>query len=134
MTPDRDVLIVTAFPNLYRDRYSTDRSTGMRLGFECDDGWFELIRNLSAPLEAIIADMSPAERPDYRALQVKEKFGGLRFYMTLSTPKMDVLIADAERRSFTVCEICGKPGKTVVVRGWAKTVCAAHAAEGKSSR
>lgn len=52
-----------------------------------------------------------------RALQVKEKFGTLRFYMTHQTEEMDAIITEAERKSSVTCEECGKPGK-VIGGGW----------------
>lgn len=48
---------------------------------------------------------------DRRLAQVKEKLGGLRFYVGRSTPSIAAAIARAERRSFQVCERCGRPGR-----------------------
>jgi hypothetical protein len=50
-----------------------------------------------------------------RAMQVKEKFGTLRFYMT-HYPKGEAeewfaAIREAEEKSGKTCEICGKPGE-----------------------
>ena len=53
--------------------------TCMSWGFECMDGWFLLLRNLSLGLEALILAMPEEERKPFRAAQVKEKFGTLRF-------------------------------------------------------
>jgi ribosomal protein L37AE/L43A len=60
--------------------------------------------------------------PHPQACQVKSKFGGLRFYMTHSTDKMEDLIRKAERRSETICEKCGQPGK-MRDGGWIWTLC-----------
>ena len=46
-----------------------------------------------------------------RASQVKEKFGGLRFYMTTGSREIRDLIGKAEKLSFQTCEECGEPGK-----------------------
>ena len=57
--------------------------------------------------------------PDGSTLeQVKEKYGGLRFY---ATPDV-VGIAEVEERSLSVCEDCGAPG---ILRegGWIRTMC-----------
>ena len=67
--------------------------------------------------------------------QVKEKFGGLRFYYD----RPDDQIADepdkwrqfvervrqAEKDSKFICEVCGKPGE-LDTRGWWKTLCPEH--------
>jgi hypothetical protein len=60
--------------------------------------------------------------PHPRASQVKSKFGGLRFYMTYSTDKMEDLIREAERKSETICELCGEPGEPRG-GGWIETLC-----------
>jgi hypothetical protein len=56
------------------------------------------------------------------ASQVKEKYGGLRFYMTIQSDEMSDLIHEAEKKSIKTCENCGKPGK---IRGkeWVFTRC-----------
>jgi hypothetical protein len=58
-----------------------------------------------------------------RASQVKEKFGTLRFYLTHGTDEMYAITDEAERRSASTCEACGKPGK-LRGRGWLYTRCA----------
>ena len=100
-------------------------TAGVRRWLDCGDGWYELIHDLSEKLEVLIVQLPEADREKYAAAQVKEKFGGLRFYMTCSTEEMDKLIAATERRSFSVCELCGAPGETRS-GGWLKTLCVAH--------
>lgn len=60
-----------------------------------------------------------------RAAQVKEKFAGLRVYMTEYTPEINAAIDEAEEESLKTCETCGEPG---IVRsgGWALTLCDKH--------
>lgn len=57
----------------------------------------------------------------WRIYQIKEKFGGLRFY---SDGNMD----DIEEMSTKTCEICGATGK-IRAGGWLKTLCEFHAGE-----
>ncbi|MDE4099717.1 hypothetical protein [Phaeobacter gallaeciensis] len=47
------------------------------VGFTCGEGWYHLIDRLSADLAAIIRE---DDLTRFRAQQVKEKLGGLRFY------------------------------------------------------
>ena len=61
------------------------------------------------------------------ASQVKEKFGGLRFYVQAATDKHYSYINFAESMSYRVCEECGAPGKTYT-DGWHTTLCDIHAA------
>lgn len=67
---------------------------------------------------------------DGRVDQVKEKFGGLRFYIPTASPVFDALIAAAEKESTHVCEDCGKVGSLTTAGGWwVRTLCAEHKAE-----
>jgi len=61
------------------------------------------------------------------ASQVKEKFGGLRFYVQAATDKHYQYISFAESMSHRTCEQCGAPGKTYT-DGWHRTLCDIHAA------
>jgi hypothetical protein len=61
------------------------------------------------------------------AVQVKEKFGGLRFYVNGATDKHWSYISFAESMSYRTCESCGAPGKRYT-DGWHKTLCDIHAA------
>jgi hypothetical protein len=63
------------------------------------------------------------------AVQVKEKFGGLRFYVQAATDKHYQYISFAESMSYRTCDQCGNPGKTYT-DGWHTTLCDIHAAMG----
>lgn len=76
---------------------------------DVDEGWYPLVVSLDAQL--LLLD------PDYKVFQIKEKFGGLRFYMKASKPenvevykKMQKLIRDYEQLSLKTCEATGKEG------------------------
>lgn len=62
---------------------------------------------------------------DVPIFQVKEKFGGLRFYTDKAHPIVDAAITLAESKCETICEICGEEGK---IRNlpWIKTLCDRH--------
>jgi hypothetical protein len=59
-------------------------------------------------------------------LQVKEKFGGLRFYVDEASDELCAAIDAAERESYKVCEGCGAPGEPRE-GGWTRTLCDVHA-------
>ncbi len=82
------------FPELYKQRSLPMSQTCMCWGFECNDTWFDLIYQLSKDLSAL--DVIP------EATQVKEKFGGLRFYTNSSTYEAEALIDIAEEASYKV--------------------------------
>jgi hypothetical protein len=118
-----DRTLVADFPQLYASRNVRAPLVPLAFGFECDDGWERLIRELSYTLE-FLNDTVPVW---VKAVQVKEKFGTLRFYVDIAgdKPWRDLiydLIAYAEARSSWTCESCGEPGKA---RGgsWVRTLC-----------
>lgn len=57
-----------------------------------------------------------------KAAQVKEKFGGLRFYMTSANDEIRELVSEAEALSYKTCEECGEPGEERDTR-WIRTLC-----------
>jgi len=111
MNEKLDEALARDFPKLYADRFGNIRTSCMPWGFECRSGWEPLIRRLSEKLEGHTV-----------AVQVKEKFGGLRFYVTTATDEIYNIIDAAEAESFTICEKCGKPG-AVRDGGWIETLC-----------
>jgi hypothetical protein len=82
------------------------------------EGWYDLIKSLIDELIALGWDR--------RVHQVKEKFGGLRFYVQAATDKHYNFISFAESMSYRTCEECGAPGKRYSM-GWHKTLCDIHA-------
>lgn len=75
-------------------------------------GWEKLIRRLYA-----------AKPEDVEVHQVKEKFGGLRFYTGGAPDEYNRLVEEAENESYTTCEWCGKPGTTDDRYYWLLTLC-----------
>ena len=59
------------------------------------------------------------------AIQVKEKFGGLRFYFSGGDDFIDGVVALAESMSYRTCEVCGAPG-TSNSEGYIQTLCETH--------
>lgn len=59
------------------------------------------------------------------AYQVKEKFGGLRFYVDGATPEQYAYINFAESMSTKTCEVCGDKGK-IVGKYWYAARCKKH--------
>lgn len=81
------------------------KTTFDSFGVQCGEGW----RGLYQPL------LDLCKLRGIRVLQVKEKFGGLRFYTgayEAGDSDLTMLIDAAEDYSFKVCEDCGKYGYT----------------------
>lgn len=86
---------------------------------EVDEGWYQLVLDCDAELSAI--------DPKYDLLQVKEKFGGLRYYFQPSDSscreQMDAVVAKYEQLASKTCEATGKPGVLMKSIGnWYKTL------------
>jgi hypothetical protein len=129
MTPEQDEKLVKAFPKLYADRHASMKDTCMCWGFSCGDGWFQLIWDLSEKIEKEINKVeedSPELKGKIKASQVKEKFGGLRFYMTQETKEISDLISKAEAASERICDVCGKEGDVRNKNGWLSCRCSEH--------
>ncbi len=108
------------FPQLYRGRTETITTNLMSFGFCCGDGWFLLIYELSAK----VTEYAEKTGFDAKVSQVKEKCGGLRFYLKLEDEIITSLVEEAEERSFTICEKCGEPGLTQRNKlNWLATLC-----------
>jgi hypothetical protein len=57
-----------------------------------------------------------------KVVQIKEKLGGLRIYISRGNEKMFQTIRQAEEASLVTCEDCGKPGRERGT-GWIRTLC-----------
>jgi len=89
--------------------------------FGVKEGWFQLIKDLIVDLNKMGWDK--------QVTQVKEKFGGLRFYINSGKPEIHQRILQAETESYKICEICGEHGKPRT-NGWYQTLCDSHKREG----
>jgi hypothetical protein len=102
------------------------RYTAMARGFEHDDGWFDILWRLCVDLEPLVAESERATGCPFEVLQVKEKYGGLRFYVNCrKNVAIDERIGLAMQESFRTCEICGQPG-TLREGRCIKTLCDEH--------
>jgi hypothetical protein len=96
--------------------YYSDREPIMNAGFfECNSGWYQLIKDLIVDLIELGWDK--------QICQVKEKFGGLRFYIYEGSDEMHARISKAENQSYEICEVTGKPGQLRTDLGWIETLC-----------
>jgi len=96
--------------------YFTDREpiTNCRI-FSVDNGWYPIIKDLIEDLIKLGWDK--------QICQIKEKFGGLRFYINSGSDEIHERITEAERKSYETCEITGQPGELRTDIGWYRTLC-----------
>jgi hypothetical protein len=121
------------FPRLFRHQ----NITAMDRGFECGDGWFELIYKLSQDIEAVAlkGGLNP-DTPEWPLCrQVTDKMGSLRFVVFAVAEHKEIYERIAELRlaalnqSLQVCAECGKHGElfTDGPIGTIATLCPDHA-------
>lgn len=89
-------------------------------GIDVAEGWYSLLDHIDTELRAI--------DPDYQILQVKEKFGSLRFYFTSTDhyQEMAPIVEIAETKSMATCEVCGADGVTDTGQWYVVTLCPEH--------
>jgi predicted HicB family RNase H-like nuclease len=109
--------IINAYPDMFtEDSRGPGKSTMFRNYIECGDGWFDILWRLCDDIHAM--------RP--KVQQIKEKFGGLRFYASFNGDYTDQgweRIKKAEEEASETCEQCGQPGELRNAEGWWETSC-----------
>lgn len=85
---------------------------------DVDEGWYQIIIDCDKELSSI--------DPGYSILQIKQKFGGLRYYFSSESDALDAMqevVTKYECIAATTCEATG--GRGVLMRsksGWLKTL------------
>jgi len=73
--------LVIRYPEIFRDFGGDMRWTCMAWGIDCGDGWFSLLDKMCKD----VTELSNGKDIQVIATQVKEKFGGLRFYYIIES-------------------------------------------------
>jgi hypothetical protein len=126
MIQNLDYHLTQTFPQIFVRTPGTnhqDKADQQYWGFECDSGWYQLIYDLCSEI------MTHCETTGDRvptAEQVKEKFGGMRFYVDRASEAVYNIIDRYESRSYKVCETCGEPGHRRLDLSWIHTLCDHH--------
>jgi hypothetical protein len=148
MKDELDQQLCEKYPKIFADRHAPMTETAMCWGFECGDGWFKILDSLCANIQSHIdwshknhawdvrwneenpEDVRPVREivPQVVAVQVKEKFGGLRFYYDGGDDQVYGMVRMAESWASVTCETCGAPGE-LRHGGWIRTLCDHHEAE-----
>lgn len=136
MTDDQNNIVLDKYPKIFVKR-PNGRGGYYPFWLECGSGWLPLIETLCRSIQGHVDNQNTSytykvkrgeakeeDRPDFQvvALQVKEKFGGLRFYTAGNDEYVNGLISMAEAMSYQICERCSNPGK-VGGKGWITTMC-----------
>jgi hypothetical protein len=123
------------YPKMFAEPYG---------GFAVSMGWWPILEKLCANIqqhtewvnstrERLLVkneynNTIPDECPQVVVAQIKEKFGGLRFYYDGGDDQIHGMVRMAEAWASTACEECGAIGKRRS-GGWIRTLCDTHEAE-----
>ncbi len=105
-------------------------------GFAVGQGWWPIIEALCDQISHHVKWKNEQKEkynrgqgcPPVTVAQIKEKFGGLRFYYDGGDDTVDGMVRMAESWAARHCEECGKPGESRS-GGWIRTLCDEHEAE-----
>lgn len=123
-----------AFANKMESNYPK-MFTGGHGGFAIGPGWWPILESLCSNIQHHI-DWKQEQKEKYNrgegctqvvVEQIKEKFGGLRFYYQGGDDEISGMVRMAESWAALSCEECGKPG-TLRGGGWIRTLCDEHEA------
>ena len=137
MRKELDEKLCAKYPKIFVNRHGDMKETLMCWGFECGDGWYNIINQLCANIQNHIDWNNESHAkgfeqykkiPQVVAVQIKEKFGTLRFYYSGGDDTISGIVRMAESMSAVTCEECGAPGQ-LRGRGWMYTACDVHTKE-----
>jgi hypothetical protein len=109
----------------WQEELNAKRKAERWYGCIAPDGWQKIVEET----DAMLLHMDP----EYQILQVKEKYGTLRYYFgtnhasdTMEYKIMHAIERAAEYSSGFVCQICGTSGETRWKLPWVQTLCDEH--------
>jgi hypothetical protein len=127
VSPELDRALCERHPKIFAERHVPEIQSAMGRGFAIGDGWYRLVDALCAALQW---ETDQNQVPQVVATQVKEKLGGLRFYVRAASERQRATIDFAVVLSMRVCETCGAPGRLGHFSGAGiSTRCGKHGAE-----
>ena len=114
------------FPKMLAGKYG---------GFAVGEGWWPILESLCANIQHHLdwKNKNSEVVPQVTVEQIKEKFGGLRFYYSGGDEQIHGMVRMAEAWADASCEECGAPGKRRD-GGWIKTLCDRHELERQERR
>jgi hypothetical protein len=127
MREELDKNLCEKYPKIFADRHKPMTETCMCWGFECGDGWYNILDQLCNNIQHYLDWKNRKEEivPQVVAEQVKEKFGTLRFYYRGGDDYIEGMVRMADSMSGVLCEECGATGKQRS-SGWIRTLCDEH--------
>ena len=128
MREELESILVNKYPELCRDYGGNELVTCFAYGFECGDGWFNLIDDTLSKVDTLAKSCNLNVKID----QIKSKLGELRLYINIEpgpggskiqqvVSQIHNIIDVAIEESSKISEISGKPATRHSVKGWIYT-------------
>ena len=121
MKPGLQEKLYEAYPKIFAQRKSSMSETCMCWGIETPDSWYHIIDALCLSIQNYLDENYIL--PQVEAVQVKEKFGTLRFYISGGDEIIDGFINAAEEESSKICAGCGSYTDVKPTKGWITYLC-----------
>lgn len=109
-------LMEQTYPKMFTNKYG---------GFAVGPGWWKIIQLLCFNIQTYLDNKKEEPVTQVTVTQVKEKFGGLRFYYDGGDERIREMVSAAEILSLKTCEQCGNDGNQRS-GSWVKTLCDVH--------
>ena len=121
MTEKNQGELIKKYPTLFNYLNNKGPIIPIQFGIECGDGWYMLLDTLMADIVNHLKynkDVQPVN-----ISQIKEKYGGLRFYYDGGNEYIRGAVSMAESLSYHICEKCGTTINVGQTKGWIYTIC-----------
>lgn len=122
MKEELESILVSKYPELCQDYRGDHTKTCFARGFECGDGWFELIDSTFWSIKTLAEQV----QLNVKIAQIKSKFGHLTIYLEiepgLNNPKIqqaiqqiNFIVENAKEISKSMSEISGKKASPKII-------------------
>lgn len=118
--------LIQKYPKIFKQY---EGNPGMVNWYGVPQGWLSIIDKLCGAIQSYVDNTTryingnPTNPPQPTLTQMKEKFGGLRFYMEDSDDYVEGMIRMAEYMCDNTCQDCGTEENLGVTSGWISVLC-----------
>lgn len=118
--------LIDKYPKIFQDY---DGNPGRCNWLDLPTGWIGVVDKLCGSIQSYIDNTvrytkeGPKGPEQINCVQMKEKFGGLRFYTNGHDDEIDGMITMAEYMCSNTCQTCGSEQDLGVTSGWISVLC-----------
>ena len=118
--------LIAKYPKIFQDY---EGNPGRCNWFGVPDGWLPIVDKLCGSIQSYIdrytryTEEGPVKPIQVTCVQMKEKFGGLRFYTNGNDDIVEGMISMAEYLCDHTCQDCGSEENIGRTGGWITTLC-----------